>query len=314
MISRRFVAAIAAVGILLGTACQPAQTGSTGPSTGGTQSFPTVRIGSTNFAEQLIVAELYAQVLEQAGYKIERRYNLGSREIVAPALESGQIDLYPEYLATYAIYLTKDPTKGTPDAAATFRTLEEALKSRNITALQYAPAIDSNGFAVTKAYADRNGLKNISDLAKLNGQMTLGGPPECPDRPLCLQGLQRTYGLNFKEFKALDAGGPLTVAALEGNQVNVAVLFTTDAVIVSKGFVLLGDDKKLQPADNLVPVVRNDLIAKAPNQDQFKKLINDVSAKLTTDELTQLNKQVGVDKKEPKEVAVAWLRAKGLLK
>ncbi|GIW11540.1 MAG: glycine/betaine ABC transporter substrate-binding protein [Dehalococcoidia bacterium] len=297
-----------ALGLVLLTAllaCQPAAPGG---------ALPTIRIGSTNFAEQLVVAELYAQVLEQAGYKVERRYNLGSREIVAPALESGQIDLYPEYLATYVIYLTKDPNKGTPDAAQTYAALQEALKAKNITALQYAPAIDSNGFVVTRAFADRNGLKRVSDLQKLNGQLVLGGPPECPQRPLCLQGLERLYGLRFKEFKALDAGGPLTVAALEGNQIDVAVLFTSDAVIAVKGFVLLEDDKKLQPADNLVPVVRNDFLSKVPNQDQFKKLLNDVSAKLTTEELTQLNKQVGVDKKEPKDVAVAWLKSKGLLK
>lgn len=299
---------------LFAAACQPTPTGGVGPSTAGGQAFPTVRIGSTNFTEQEIVAELYAQVLEQAGYKVERRYKLGSREIVAPALESGQIDLYPEYLATYVIYLTKDPAKGTPDPAQTYATLQDALRARNITALQYAPAINSNGFVVTKAYADRHGLRNVSELAKLNGQMTLGGPPECPDRPLCLQGLQRVYGLQFREFRPLDVGGPLTVAALEGNQVDVAVLFTTDAVIAAKGFVLLNDDKKLQPADNLVPVVRNDFLAKTPNQDQFKKLLNDVSAKLTTEELTQLNRQVGVDRREPKDAATAWLRSKGLLR
>jgi osmoprotectant transport system substrate-binding protein len=301
----RLFPALGLVLVMALLACQPAPTGG---------ALPTIRIGSTNFAEQLVVAELYAQVLEQAGYKIERRYNLGSREIVAPALESGQIDLYPEYLATYVIYLTKDPNKGTPDAAQTYAALQEALKAKNITALQYAPAIDSNGFVVTRAFADRNGLKRVSDLQKLNGQLVLGGPPECPQRPLCLQGLERVYGLRFKDFKALDAGGPLTVAALEGNQIDVAVLFTTDAVIAAKGFVLLEDDKKLQPADNLVPVVRNDFLSKVPNQDQFKKLLNDVSAKLTTEELTQLNKQVGVDKKEPKDVAAAWLKSKGLLR
>jgi osmoprotectant transport system substrate-binding protein len=301
----RLFPALGLVLVMALLACQPAPTGG---------ALPTIRIGSTNFAEQLVVAELYAQVLEQAGYKIERRYNLGSREIVAPALESGQIDLYPEYLATYVIYLTKDPNKGMPDAAQTYAALQEALKAKNITALQYAPAIDSNGFVVTRAFADRNGLKRVSDLQKLNGQLVLGGPPECPQRPLCLQGLERVYGLRFKDFKALDAGGPLTVAALEGNQIDVAVLFTTDAVIAAKGFVLLEDDKKLQPADNLVPVVRNDFLSKVPNQDQFKKLLNDVSAKLTTEELTQLNKQVGVDKKEPKDVAAAWLKSKGLLR
>jgi osmoprotectant transport system substrate-binding protein len=260
----------------------------------------------------LIVAELYAQVLEANGYKIERKLNLGNREIVAPALESGQIDMYPEYLATYVTFLTKDQTKASTDAATTFKALQEALKPKNITALDFAPAVDQNGFVVTKATADRHGLKNLSDLAKVNNQLVLGGPAECPQRPFCQQGLEKTYGLKFKDFKALDAGGPLTVSALENNQVDVALLFTSDAVIQVKNFVLLEDDKKLQLSDNVVPVVRNEIADKAPAD--FKTLVNGVSAKLTTQDLTGLNKEVGVDKKDPKDVAGAWLKAKALIK
>jgi osmoprotectant transport system substrate-binding protein len=273
---------------------------------------PTLKLGSTNFPEQTILAELYGQTLEANGYRIERKLNLGPREIVEPALESGQIDLYVEYLATMLAFVTKGEGKASPDPAATRATLQDALKSKGITVLDYAPAVDTNGEVVTKATADKYRLAKVSDLAPVAGQLVLGGPPECPQRPFCLPGLKETYGITFKDFKPLDTGGPLTVAALEGNQVDVAVLFTTDAAIASKGLVLLDDDKHLQLADNVAPVVRDDYLSKAG--DDFKTLLAGVSAKLTTQALTDLNKQVGIDRKEPRDVAAAWLKAQGLVK
>ena len=279
---------------------------------GGSTAKPTVRIGSTNFTEQLIVAELYAQVLEADGYTVERRLNLGSREIVAPALESGQIDMYPEYLATYLTYITKDKSRASTDARATYKSLQEALAPKHLTVLDYASAVDTNGFVVTKETADKYKLAGLSDLAAVAGQLVLGGPPECPDRPFCIPGLRQTYGIRFKDFKALDAGGPLTVMALEGKQIQVGLLFTTDAVISARGYVLLQDDRHLQLADNIAPVVRDAWLAKAPAD--LKTLLNQVSAKLTTEEITGLNRKVGLDKQDPKVVAGAWLKQQGLVK
>ncbi|MPZ15906.1 MAG: glycine/betaine ABC transporter substrate-binding protein [Chloroflexi bacterium] len=273
---------------------------------------PSVTVGSTNFGEQIILAELYAQALEANEYPVERRFNLGSREIVAPALESGEIDLYPEYLATYLTFLTGDSTKASSDAARTHEALQEALRAKNATVLDYASAANVNGFVVTKATADRHRLSKVSDLARVGNQLVLGGPPECPQRPFCLQGLEKSYGLKFKDFTPLDVGGPMTVAALEGNQIDVAVLFTTDAVIPAKGFVLLEDDEKLQLADNVAPVVRNDLLNEAP--DDFETAVNGVTAKLTTQQLTELNRQVGIDRKSEREVAAAWLSSQGLVR
>jgi osmoprotectant transport system substrate-binding protein len=269
-------------------------------------------MGSTNFGEQLILAELYSQVLESNGYTIERKFNLGNREIVAPAIEKGDIDMYPEYLATYVVFLTKDTSKASGDAAATHRNLVEALRPKNLTVLDFAPAVDVNAFVVTKATADRHGLRRMSDLSKVNNQLVLGAPAECPDRPFCIPGVEKTYGVKFKEFKPLDSGGPLTIAALEGNQIDIALLFSTDAQIAVKGFVLLEDDKKLQLADNVAPVVRNSVLEAA--SDDFRPAVNGVSSRMTTEELTGLNKQMGVDKKDPKEIASAWLKAKGLIK
>jgi osmoprotectant transport system substrate-binding protein len=287
-----------------------------GQSGGGTAapggSKPTVRVGSANFPEAIILGEIYGQVLEASGYTIERKLNLGSREIYSAALDAGQIDLVPEYLATYVAFITKDQKKASTDAVATFKNLQEALKAKNLTALDYAPAIDSNGFVVTKATADKFKLSKISDLAAQNGNLVLGGPPECPTRDFCLLGLQQTYGLKFKDFKPLDTGGPLTVAALKGNQIDVGLLFTTDAAIQAENFVLLQDDKKLQLADNIVPIVRNDLLTKAPAD--FKTLLNGVTPKITTEELTGLNRKVGIDKQDARAVAGAWLKTKALVK
>jgi osmoprotectant transport system substrate-binding protein len=278
---------------------------------------PHIRIGSTNFTEQTILAELYAQVLEANGYRVERRLNLGPREIVEPALESSQIDFYPDYMATLLAFVGKGSggasgPAASSDPAATLGTLQSVLQPKGVTTLDYAPAVDTNGYVLTKANADKYHATKLSDLAPVASQLVLGGPPECPERPFCQPGLRDTYGLNFKDFKPLDAGGPLTVAALEGNQVDVGVIFTTDAVIAARGFVLLADDKRLQLADNVVPLVRADYLSKAPAD--FKTQVNAVSAKLTTEGLTGLNKAVSVDRKEPRDVAAAWLRDKGLVK
>jgi len=272
---------------------------------------PAIRIGSTNFSEQLIVGELYAQVLEAAGYKVERKFNLGAREVVIPALESGQIDLEVDYLATLLAFLDKT-AKGSTDAATTAKTLDEKLKAKNLVQFDFAPAVDQNGIVVTKDTATRLNLKKVSDLTAVAKDLTFGGPPECPNREFCAQGLEKVYGIKFKSFKPLDVGGPLTVTALDGKQIDVALLFTSDAIIAVKGFVLLEDDKKLQLSDNVVPIVRKDIADKGGSD--LRTRVNDVSKKLTTAELTELNKQVGVDKKDPKDVAKEWLKKQGLLK
>ena len=268
-------------------------------------------MGSANFPEQVILGELYSQVLEANGYTIERHLNLGSREIVEPALESGQIDMYPEYLATAVAFVTKDTSKASPDPAATAKALQDAFTPKNITVLDFSPAVDTNGFVVSKSTADKNKLTKMSDLAPVAKDMVLGGPPECPQRPFCQIGLQKTYGLDFKDFKPLDAGGPLTVAAVDSGDVDVGLLFSTDPNITLKGFVLLDDDKHLQLADNIAPIVRNDILSRASD---LKVLAASVSSKLTTADLTDLNKQVGIDHKDAKDVANAYLKSKGIIK
>ena len=291
--------------VLVASACGGSGTG------GGTAAKPSVKVGSTNFYEQGILGELYAQILENSGYPVERKFNLGNREIVEPALESGQIDVDAEYLATLLTFVDKS-AKASTDPKETQKSLQTALSAKKLTVLDFAAATDQNGFVVTKDTAAKFNLKKMSDLQPVAGQLVLGAPAECPSRPFCLVGLQNTYGLKFKDFKPLDAGGPLTVAALDGKQVDVGLLFTSDPTIVAKSFVLLDDDKHLQLSDNIAPVVRDDLLAK--DDGTIKKLLNSISAKLSQDELNGMNKQVSVDKMDPKAVAKAWLQKQGLIK
>ncbi len=262
-------------------------------------------VGGTNFSEQEIVAEIYAQCLAAAGYDIDTKLKIGSREIVLPALEKGDIDLYPEYVGTLLTFLKGTPTS---DVDKTVADLEAALKSKNLTVLEPAEAEDKNGFAVTKATADRLKIKTLSDLKGKSQDLVFGAGPECPDRPLCLVGLKEKYGLEFKEVKRLDSGGPLTKDALEKGDIDIGLIFTSDGAVAARGFVVLEDDLSLQPPENVVPIVRNDVLA-----GDLEDLLNSISAKLTTEGLSELNKAVDVDKADPADVAKGWLEENGFI-
>src|SRR5438874_4449020 len=307
---RPLIAALVAVAVVA-SACGG---GGAGSGTSGGTARPDVTVGSTNFYEQLTLGELYAQILEANGYKVTRKFNLGNREIVQPALESGQIDVDAEYLATLLAFVDKDGkiAKPTTDPKETQAGLQKALDAKNLTVLDYAQATDQNGFVVTQATASAKNLKKLSDLAPIGNTLVLGGPPECPTRPFCQLGLKNTYGITFKDFKPLDTGGPLTIAALDGKQIDVALLFTSDPSIVAKNFVLLDDDRHLQLADNIAPVVRNALLNK--DDGTLPRLLESISAKLSQGELNDMNKQVSVDKADSKAVATAWLKKQGLIK
>jgi len=268
---------------------------------------PTIKIGSANFSESALVAEIYAQALEAEGYSVDRKLNIGSREIYKPALESGELDLLPEYIGTMLTFLGGEASS---DSAATHRALQAAWEPEGISILDFAPAQDKNGLVVTKATAEELGVSRTSDLANFNGTLVFGGPPECPNRDFCLIGLQSLYGLDFLEFKPLDVGGPITVTALESGEIDVALLFTSSGVILAKEFVLLEDDKGLQPAENLAPAVRTEILD--AYGDRFANVLNAVSSVLTTTELIALNKAVEVDGEDPDKVAADWLDALGL--
>jgi osmoprotectant transport system substrate-binding protein len=264
-----------------------------------------ITIGAFNFPESAILSNIYAGALRTQGFTATVRPNLGSREVVAPALEKGDIDAYFGYAATDLEFWNNNAGQASADAKATVGKLNDVLQPKGLLALDPAPAVDQNAFGVTQATADKYNLKKLSDLTAVAGELTLGGPPECPTRPFCGKGLEDKYGITFKGFKALDAGGPLTKTALKGGDIDVGLLFTSDA----KGFVLLDDDKALQNADAVVPVVKADKVAT-----EARTLMNDVSAKLTSGDLSDLNERVNVGKEDPDLVAESWLSQHGFPK
>ena len=214
---------------------------------------------------------------------------LGAREVVAPALEQGKVDMVPEYLGSALNFLNDRDRVATADPALTHARLEQAFAPRGVSVLAYAPAQDRNGFVVTGDLARRRNLVKVSDLAPLASRLSFGGPPECPERPLCLKGLQELYKLRFARFEAMPSRA-VTAAALDTGEIDVGMIETTDPNLVKADLVQLADDRRLQPADNVVPVVRREVLdVYGP---QLVRLVNAVSAQLTTTELTRLNLQV----------------------
>jgi osmoprotectant transport system substrate-binding protein len=267
----------------------------------------TVTVGSTNFSEQLILAEMYAAVLKKAGVKVDTRLNLGAREVVFPALEKGDIDLLPEYNGAVLSFLDPKATQTTSQEVNT--ALTPLLDAKGLVALEQSPAEDKDGWAVTKETAAKYGLAKISDLKGKAHMLVVGGPPELKTRPAGLPGLKKVYGIeDFKEFKALDAGGPLTTSALNKGDIDVGRVFTTQGAIAQYGWVVLQEDKPLEPAQNIVPIGRKDAMT-----DQVKQALDAISAKITTEELIKLNKLVDADKQDPEKVANDWLTQQGLL-
>jgi osmoprotectant transport system substrate-binding protein len=287
---------------LVATAC-----GSGDDADSGAKDGPTITIGSANFSESALVAEIYAQALEADGYPVDRNLNVGSREIYWQALQTGDLGLLPEYTGALLTFLGGTSSS---DGEATYDALVNAAAAVDVVVFEPAPAQDKDGFAVTAETAEELGVEKVSDLAEYNGTLILGASPECPERPYCLLGLEDVYGLAFAEVKALDVGGPLTVAALEGGEIDVGLLFTSDGVIAAKGFVLLEDDKVLQPAQNVAPVLRKE-IADAYGDD-LRDRLDAVSEVLTTQELILLNKAVGADGEDPETVATDWLAENNL--
>ena len=265
-------------------------------------------VGSTNFDEQELVAEMYALALEQAGFTVERRYQLGAREVVLPALESGEIDVYPEYVGTALEFLNDGAGEATADTEATTELLREAFAERGVDVLEPAEAQDKNALVVTPETAEEYGLESVSDLADVAGELVLGGPPECPERPLCLPGYEETYGLEFAEFRALDAGGPITIEALESGEIDVALLFSTDGVIAANEWVLLEDDGGLQPAENIVPVIRTEV-----NDEAATAALDGVSEVLTTEAVTEMIRRIRLDAEDPADVAAEFLAEEGVV-
>jgi len=271
------------------------------------QSKPTIVIGSTNFEEQAIVSNIWADVLKKAGYQVTVEPALGTRAIVVPAIERGQIGLEPDYAASLLGYLHGgNPQPAGDDITTAIPADQKALASYGVTVLPASKALDTNVFAVTKATANKDHLTTISSLKPYAKNMTLGGPPECPTFAGCEPGLKKVYGLNFAGFKSLDEAGPLSVAALKNGEVQVVELFSSDGNVVTNNFVALTDNKHLEGADYIVPVIR-----KSVDTSGVASVLNSIDAKLTTTAISKLNIEVTANQEQPAAVAQTWVREVG---
>jgi osmoprotectant transport system substrate-binding protein len=265
-----------------------------------------VTVGSFDFTESAIVAELYAQALERGGVRVVRQLRLGPREVVAPALQRGLVELVPEYSGSLYGFLTGSPSP-TDDLQAR-SAMATALASRGLAQLAWSPAEDANAFAVTAVFAAEHDLETLSDLAEVSG-LTLGGPAECEERPLCRPGLEETYRITFDAFVPLDLSGPLTADALSQGVVDVALVFTTSPILDGPAFVVLQDDRALQPSEHVTPIVHASVLDRFGRE--VADPVNDVSSLLTTLELRGLNADVERGEGSVRAVAAAWLDAHG---
>lgn len=267
-------------------------------------SEPGVRIASFDFAESELLAELYAQTLEVAGVPVTRLGVVGPREIVAPSLEQDRIDLVPEYLGTAVQYFvaTVDP-QGVDSTSASSDALQQLLTPRGLVVLEVAAAQDSNAIVVTSEFAAEGNIVTIGDLSGRAAELRFGGPVECPDRPLCLAGLAEVYGLEFAEFVPQQSVA-VTVAALRRDEIDVGLAFTTSPVLDDDTFTILDDNLHLQPAENVVPVIRRSALDRW--DPTISDALNDLSAVLITEDLRTMNRLVS-DGEIIADVASAWL-------
>ncbi len=225
-------------------------------------------------------------------------------------MSAGFIEFVPEYLGTALQFLSLGASEQGSDTSSSHRALDQTLRTGKLVALESSPAQDSNAFFVTRETADRDGLTELSDVAKVDEHLTFGGPAECPSRPLCLVGLRERYGLSFRDVVALDAGGPLTRQALRDGAIDIALLFTTDPVIDSEGFVELRDDRGLQPPENVTPLVRAEVVDRWGTE--LVDLVDAVSEHITTEDLRELNGRVTRGEGDIASIARSWLAEQGL--
>jgi osmoprotectant transport system substrate-binding protein len=274
-------------------------------------SAQTLKVGSKNFTEQFVVAELYAAALEAAGFKVERKINLGATLVAHEALRTGAIDLYPEYTGTglSAVMKAQGPTEADPEKA--YQTVK-AFYEKEFKLTWLKPSGVNNGYAmvVRPETAQAMNLKTLSDLAKVAGKMKIGAGPEFGDRRDGLKGMKEVYGIEFGEFRQF-AALRLRYEALLQKQIDIANGFATDWQIAAEKFAALKDDKNLFPPYYLAPVVRLDTVA--GNAKAVEALLK-VGSLLDNPTMQELNRQVEVDKKEPRAVAAAFLKAKGVIR
>jgi osmoprotectant transport system substrate-binding protein len=275
----------------------------------------TITVGGASFTESLIMMEMYKALLEDAGYQVELQ-PVDNRELYAPALQRGDIDAVPEYAATLAEFLNR--AQNGPDAEPvasgdveqTVQALRELAEAEGLEVLEPSEAANQNAFFVTQEFADQHDLETLSDLGESGLPVVLAGTAECPERPKCEIGLRETYGIDITEDLPLGFGSVQNKQAVVQGQAQLGLSGTTDGTLDDLGLVVLEDDKDLQNADNLVPVVNADGPA---GSDEVAEILERLSDALTTDDLAELNRRVDEDREQAGEVARSYLEKEGLL-
>lgn len=278
------------------------------PSPSDSASGGTLTVSSANFTESEIIGNLYAEALKDAGFTVETKFNIGTREAYIPALSDGSIDVIPDYTGNLLLFLDKNADVSSPESILS--ALPAALATKKLSMLTAASAEDKDAVVVTRATAKKWNLKTIEDLVPHNDEVIMAGPPEFKERAVGLPGLEKNYGFAPGKFEPIsDGGGPATVKALLDGKVTAANIFTTSTAIPANDLVVLEDPKNNFPAQQVVPVA-----AEGKLDDKAVAAIDAISAKLSTEELIKLNGQVSGDAKvEPKQAAITWLTEQGLL-
>ena len=307
----RTLALGAAALVLVLSACTPGGS-EVSPSASAAAEKPTVKVGSAGFWEAAVVGEMYAQALEGKGYTVERHLEIGERPAVHSAFEADEVNLIPEYLGGLSGQglgieeLSSDP-------ATAWDNMQAALDAKGWVSFDFSPGTDADGFAVRQETADEFNLETMSDLATVADQLVWGVAEGCPTNPVCGPGLKETYGIDLDtvELETLFACSPDIATALNDSAIDVAQVCTTQPEIAAMNFVLLADDKHLQPAQNMVPVASAELADAAPAD--FAETLNAITAKLTTEALTQMGVAINISHEEIADVATQFLEDNGLL-
>lgn len=299
------LAAIGATGALLVgcSSADPLAEGETAAPTGSGDAT-TLVVGSQDYYSNEIIAELYAQALEGAGYTIDRQLRIGQREVYLPEIEAGTIDLFPEYTGPLLQVWADAPEERQSDEV--FAALTEAAPE-GITILDQAPATDQDSYVVTREFAEANDLTTVADLANVETPLTMGANSEAESRPNGPQGLADVYGIEVGFTPIEDGGGPLTIRALQDGDIQLAIVYTADPTIAENDLVVLEDTEGLFLASNVVPVASDRV------DEEAQSVIDEVSAALTSDELIELNRRSTVEQSPAADIASAWLEEQGLV-
>jgi osmoprotectant transport system substrate-binding protein len=305
--TRSSLVAAAAALALLATACNGDDADTAAPDTDGDTAEvdvpddgPTIDVSSFNFPESEILGEIYAQALEDAGYPVDRTLNLGARELIYPDLLDGEISLVPEYLGSaLVVWFEQDPPT---DVDSGLQSLRDAFEPEGVSVLDPAPAENNQAFVVTSAFAEENGVTSLGDLAEA-GDLTFAGPPECEDRDTCYRGLVDTYGLDNVSFESIQEGAA-RLAALDAGDVDMILLFSTDAPLAGDELVVLEETEGMLPPENITPVVRTEVLD--AYGDDLTDLLDRITAAITTDALQQMNAEAS-EGRSAAEIASDWL-------